>query len=868
MAVSARDSIEVDRAITEFLDSLAPDIYSERTFVPWDEIEAQVRQLAGPIAVLQALSDRPRLTAGALADALDDEPDVAFLIRALFTAPHAVGFSDGREIPEEFNPHVHDSREVARLLLDLGLRKVLPRGAQVKDLFRVAAIAVDSRRRGFRRKADLEARVSGLLESSIATVSDRLGLELVRLEASDYPEPMRGRGIEAIAASGRPVIGIATVFQAISGGRQYRDLAQTYPRVQEDLDVVPASLILIADGRGIQEASHRVLVTLFESVAACMTLAQAEAGALADAMETAAINRGARTTRRSSLAKIISNRLANGTRVTADDLPVVRETAELALAAYAAEHPELSLRLSADSATLEWSKTTLVGEAQRLRESFPPGEAVGLLADALDIKDPQPLVSSDELPEGVSAVVGPIPTDPVLPPKLMVAGSALVDETFVRATARAARRHVAGATLAVLITGDASDWRARADASTVQTSTATSVVVVDQDDLLQIVGSVRPRDALVQRVLEQADLTKASPFKSAGATPPEMFFGRQQEAADLMGILSSSSAAVIGGRRIGKTSLLHRVTDTLATEGWLPFYADLQQAGDWRTFAEHVNLKWQVEAAHDFSPGAVSDLVEQLRERGTGRLVLILDEIDNLLRWDQDHDDSYVSEAFFRACRALSQEGAAQFVFSGERTIAERLWDPASPHWNFCRPLMLRQLPSKAAGDLLHRPLASLGVELSDPDLSLGIVWDRSAGHPQIIQKLGEDVVALLNTRDPEHRARLSTADLDSVTDSAEFRRHYVTTYWGQATAYEQLLSALIALDIDSMEALRGELDERSLASDADSFNAALRMLALYGIIDDAEDPITLRATWLPEALVPFGGAERVASDTEAILTP
>jgi hypothetical protein len=858
----------LDEIVQQFRATIAPDVYTEHAFVPWELIDSQVAALAAPIGALQRLVESSQVEPTALAEALLKEPGVAIVAKALFVAPHAVGFSDGRELPEEFDPRFDDALVLAGLLVDLGLGRILPTGSRVADLYRVAAIAVDARRRGFRRRDNLERVAGALVDDAMKNVAQRTGAKLERVTSpASQPEEARGRGLEVIAASGRPVAAVSTVFQATGGGRQSRDLAVTQPRIQEDLDAIPMSLIVIADGRGVLDASPRVLATLFDSVAACLSLLQAESGQLADALEMAVVNRGARTTGRASLARVIESRLSNQVSVSADELPAPPGTVELAFAAYLNEHADLALRVSADGGRIEWIPEERVSATQKLRIAFERSAAVGVLASALGMKDTRDLGGPSDVSLTVRA--GEVPGDPVLPHELVIAASGgVIDEEAIRATARLARQRVAGATLAVLVAPDASSWTARPDALGLQRATATSVVVIDVADLLLIAGSTNPRDALVRRVLLQADLVKASPFRSTGATPPEMFFGREQEASDLLGILASSSAALIGGRRIGKTSLLHQVTRVLETEGWQPLYADLQEAGDWATFADHIRLRWDVDVQHSFSPSAIALVVRELQARRGGRLVLLLDEVDHLLRWDQDHGDAYVPEAFFRACRALSQEGATQFVFSGERTIAERLWDPASPHWNFCRPLPVKQLTRHATDELLERPLRSLGVALDDRDEALQLAWARSEGHPQIVQRLGEELVNRLNARPPDQRSALTRNDIASVSGGPAYAQHYVTTYWGQATTYERLITALIAVGARDKNELRDALEDHDSRSDAEALEAALRMLDLYGIVDDLEGPLQLRAAWLPEAMEALGGAARLAKDLSELDRP
>ena len=174
-------------------------------------------------------------------------------------------------------------------------------------------------------------------------------------------------------------------------------------------------------------------------------------------------------------------------------------------------------------------------------------------------------------------------------------------------------------------------------------------------------------------------------------------------------------------------------------------------------------------------------------------MVILLDEIDQLLEWDRAHEEDAVPEAFFRACRSLSQEGAVQFVFSGERTIAQRIWDPQSPHWNFSRPLALAQLTQDATASLLIQPLKAIGIRIADEVRFKSEAWRLTSGHPQIAQYLGDRLVRRLDVRSDRKELLLSAEDIVSVADTYEYAEHYLNTYWGQANPLEREISLIVA---------------------------------------------------------------------------
>jgi hypothetical protein len=442
----------------------------------------------------------------------------------------------------------------------------------------------------------------------------------------------------------------------------------------------------------------------------------------------------------------------------------------------------------------------------------------------------------------------------------------LVDEQVLRTVGRLNRQRDAGGGVAALLVPQ---MAGAAISASQQLSLATSVVVIDMDELNRVATNKSPRDAFVAVVLAQADLTKANPFTVTGATSRRMFYGRGAEDALLQNTLATNSAALIGGRRIGKTSLMLHAKERLDDAGWNVWYADCQAVGDWSGFAAHVRTHWDVEASSTFSAAAVEQVFTALARRQKNPLVVMLDEVDNLLRWDRagGEQPTGMKEPLFRALRSLSQEGTAQFVFSGERLIASVLWDASSPHWNFCRAIPIRQLARDDADALLSTPLAALRVHLVGRAAILDEGWKATSGHPQIVQQLGEMLVDNLNDRPAESRGALHLDNVQSITTSSEFLRHYVYTYWGQATEEERLVTVLLAEGVNTVKPLATALEDSGARRDLSTIETILRMLDLYGIIDDSESQIAWRATRFPEALRALGGTELLKADFVRVLS-
>ena len=83
--------------------------------------------------------------------------------------------------------------------------------------------------------------------------------------------------------------------------------------------------------------------------------------------------------------------------------------------------------------------------------------------------------------------------------------------------------------------------------------------MLNGQDLRQILIARDPGKRLVEIILQQVDLSVVSPYVTSGPVPASMFFGRDHELKTITRKITDTSFALIGGRKIGKTSILDRV---------------------------------------------------------------------------------------------------------------------------------------------------------------------------------------------------------------------------------------------------------------------------------------------------------------------
>jgi hypothetical protein len=848
------------KSIQEFRDSVTSILLSEHDFIDWKSVGAGIAEAEDAAAQLELVRSDGDIGVERLARALGEHPriyDVALNLIAFNTSGSQISkWGLSASVPTSPSGRQH----LARQLMHIGLGKVLASTAPIIDLLKIAEVYKDSFRRRFRSGDRFGAEVKRIVKDAVRTTAAELASP-VQIKADALADPTLRRSLDhVVAIAGRPIAGIATVFQNQSGGRQQRDLSIVYPLLQEKLTDYGMALVLIADGQGIAEASERTLSQLFESVRYPMTIKQAREGALEAALIASARQPAPETLDAAAVSRLISGALEARDTIAADELPLAKGPAVLALARYAENHRNLALTLSSTGESLAWTHPDLIGEARRLAVTFDSRRALDLLAHRLGSQI-QRTSAEDRLVWAVFST----PDAPPFTGRILAAahGPGLTADAR-KIIGQHALELAPGSAFAILLAErdlSASEIEAHRKRQAVL---PVNIVIIGPYLLRQTASAANPVEVLNKAVLDQSDLTKVSPFILSNATPTRMFFGRDAEAATILGTVATNSVALLGSRRIGKTSLLRRVRQELHEANFLPFFGDCQTVKTWGDFAALAEAEWGVEAAQNFRPQHLGGLVRALGAGSEKPVVILLDEIDYLLEWDRTHEEDSVPEAFFRACRSLSQEGAAQFVFAGERTIAQRIWDPQSPHWNFCRPLALAQLSQDATASLLIRPIKAIGIRIADEARFGAEAWRLTSGHPQIAQYLGDRLVRRLDAQSDRRELQLTSEDIVAVAETYEYAEHYLNTYWGQATPLEREISLIVASAPTPAGDLLATLKSSRPEVDGGSLEAALRMLQLYGIIIIEEGEIRLRAAWFNGARSYFGGARAQHPDGES----
>ena len=348
-------------------------------------------------------------------------------------------------------------------------------------------------------------------------------------------------------------------------------------------------------------------------------------------------------------------------------------------------------------------------------------------------------------------------------------------------------------------------------------------VVLDRQHLASIIAQNSPK-RLIEIILEQGiELSSLSPYVVIGPVPENMFFGREKEIKAISQTIRRGNYAVVGGRRIGKSSMLQKLTRLFnRNPRYRAIYLDCEEKFDYedlfKVLGDELGQPLDSSDPLDFRRLAIT-----LKEEApTRQVVFLLDEVDELLAFDAQ---SKPAGQLFKVFRSLSQEGTCRFVFSGGRTLYRHLHDAKSPFFNFCKDIVLGPLAEKSVAEIISKPMHQLGIELSEEEALIDRIIDLTSCHPSLVQWLCDKLVKTISVR------RITLDDLEAVSTNPDFYQHFIETAWGTAAPLERLITLLVEGPIFELDQLLEALAHYGI-TDRPMIRDALEMLQMNALLD------------------------------------
>jgi hypothetical protein len=311
-----------------------------------------------------------------------------------------------------------------------------------------------------------------------------------------------------------------------------------------------------------------------------------------------------------------------------------------------------------------------------------------------------------------------------------------------------------------------------------------NLVVIGREEQQQVVASRRPSGELLDLISSQVSISNLAPYETRAPVTGSRFFGREYEVARIVGN-PDTNHAILGIRRIGKTSLLREV-ERIYQEGGAQAHVVYLDCSDLLSSEDYIR-----EVVRKLNPRELPrlhlqqyifffpDFLERMARWAKHKITFLLDEIDNLVIMQRGDWE------LFRMLRASSNKGACQYIMAGFREAMKEQYLLDSPFYNFAQEVRLNEFTRRQAYDLIVTPMENLRVRIKAKDEVVGRIYEETAGQPNLMQYY---CVILLRRMDAIGEREISPESLIDVYADEGFKGHLLTSFMHNTENREKAL--------------------------------------------------------------------------------
>jgi hypothetical protein len=254
-----------------------------------------------------------------------------------------------------------------------------------------------------------------------------------------------------------------------------------------------------------------------------------------------------------------------------------------------------------------------------------------------------------------------------------------------------------------------------------------TVVTPSGAEMTNMLLSAQPLTAFAQTLSLQVAPSRLSAYqRGGGVSRAGAFFGRHRELANILN-RELANYFLVGGRQVGKTSLLKEIKRQLDSRGDIGAYVALI----------NEDIRGPLGEALELPTGAtLAKVYQHLIKSGPRRKYILIDEADQFVR--HEVQTGYQNLAMFRR---LSEEGRAFFIIAGYwdlyRTI---VFDYRSPLRNFGEQMRLGTLDESACARLATEPMTALNLHYESPDL-ITRIYRATAGRANLMTTVCDQLI-------------------------------------------------------------------------------------------------------------------------------
>lgn len=361
-----------------------------------------------------------------------------------------------------------------------------------------------------------------------------------------------------------------------------------------------------------------------------------------------------------------------------------------------------------------------------------------------------------------------------------------------------------------------------------------NLVLIGDEEQKRVIKSRRPSGELLDLISTMIPISNLSPYETRAPVTGSRFFGREYETSRIISN-PDTNHAILGIRRIGKTSLLREV-ERLLKEGQDPAHVVYLECSDLLEMDDYVR-----EVVRKLNPRELPrlhmqkyvfffpDFLERMSRALKSKIVFLLDEIDNLMIMQRGSWD------LFRMLRASSNKGACQYIIAGFREAMREQYLLDSPFYNFAQEVRLSEFTKQQARELIVTPMENLRVRFNNKEEIITRIYGETAGQPNLIQYY---CLIILRHLDQTGEREISPESLIDVYTDEGFKSHLLTSFMQNTENRDKAVVYSILKSTEEIwskgftqEFIDESLRKGGIALLQDDIDEACNVLTLAGII-------------------------------------
>jgi hypothetical protein len=338
------------------------------------------------------------------------------------------------------------------------------------------------------------------------------------------------------------------------------------------------------------------------------------------------------------------------------------------------------------------------------------------------------------------------------------------------------------------------DWRKRevivlldGDGQELKEETAgrdSRFLLIDSADQRRIFDAGSFTGALQKHFCEQIPISSLAPYAYGPPVTGSRFFGRKREINDILRH-DTTSFAIMGVRRIGKTSLLAEIIRRMLEQGEKPeriVRLDCSTISGPVQFVEEVVRKLNLRELPRLSKIQDSlfsfpDFLKRMAKMHGGMITIVLDEADEFLDWARD--------IWLPALRDSMTSGACRYIVAGFQAVMSEWANNKSPfYWAF-RSINLGPFEREDVEEIIRQPARSLHLRIEDEPAFISRIQADTRGHPYLIQYC---CVELIRQLEREGSRVLKLSRLDDIYAGEGFKSLILNSFMNNVAIRDKVL--------------------------------------------------------------------------------